>query len=860
MNSREDAIEDPSIETVQWVFHHTAGSSFSPNKSITGEGGNSSKDRAPYFLEGGNNNKHSNNPFILWLESSEPLFWIRGKAGCGKSTMVKFLSHDHRTKQHLKTWRQSVIILRFFFIQITVNPLQSQVEGYLRSLLYQLLDSDDMALYKAFRSLSAEKSSEHDWSPAELETTLLNALGNSDNAFSVFVDGLDEIQDQDQNSAVRLMKTMANIHNVKVCVSSREENAFLELGIYPSLRVQDMSRTGILAYARGELCPRFGLLDDMHDKAFCFKVQRLIKTLVDKGDGIFLWIRLVIRSLVRGIENGDSFETLLKRTEEFAPGLDSLFEQMWSRKNLDHDIYRQESAELFWSVLDAHHESHWWTTTFIGNLFLTNMAIREDIMGLLCAGQKPKMEDVQSAMKKHARWLLARGAGFIELQHHVASFLEHGDGNTLTLPIPKRLEARFIHKSAGEYLLNTHSGREILAHDIRQPRDKWWDVVNALKATAIFSIVYKSPVFDYFEWGIPSLLPENFTTYACSSFTGLLACHAAMGHVSTDSELALLNDFARIVRAVARPRKLQFPILMCAAAYGTSHYLSQHCGRMLDELNADEKNTILFSACDSFRIHVRLSADLPADWENIMDSEGSNCFAIKMIRRSIDSVKYMLLAGANPDAVFSSRIHGRPRYTTPFLTFLRQLYLSISGISWHDVYPEGLWENETYADELKNLYIEIGACLDGFVNNSKLTGSVILDHMDHGHFCLDTKPRYSDFENAFEISINWFVDFFQARRAFFENTSYDLERPEIHGRSQYVKCITLRNTEAAGPFLRSKDEGNVETLGLEQAFEALLWNRASWRYQNGRFFPAQNRKLDRAFESLRDDALDEIYL
>jgi hypothetical protein len=136
-----------------------------------------------------------------------------------------------------------------------------------------------MVLYKIMQNqpLLNKKTFEHDWSANELQMTLVDAFQQSDNAFCLFIDGLDEILNEDQTSAVRLIETFASISNVKVCVSSREQNALLGLGKYPSLRVQDLSYDGIVAYVQGKLYPSFRSLGDVQDKWFRFNAHYLIK-------------------------------------------------------------------------------------------------------------------------------------------------------------------------------------------------------------------------------------------------------------------------------------------------------------------------------------------------------------------------------------------------------------------------------------------------------------------------------------------------------------------------------------------------------------------------------------------------------
>lgn len=56
-------------------------------------------------------------PFIHWLRFLSGIFWIAGKAGSGKSTLMKYLSDDPHTYATLKEWGagQNVVTASFFF-------------------------------------------------------------------------------------------------------------------------------------------------------------------------------------------------------------------------------------------------------------------------------------------------------------------------------------------------------------------------------------------------------------------------------------------------------------------------------------------------------------------------------------------------------------------------------------------------------------------------------------------------------------------------------------------------------------------------------------------------------------------------
>lgn len=89
MNARESEIEDASSDTVDWIIADDfAGSRF---KS--------------------------------WLQSKQGPFWISGKAGSGKSTLIKSVVQASQTTKNLKMWRPFIQIYRFYFYEMGPSPL-----------------------------------------------------------------------------------------------------------------------------------------------------------------------------------------------------------------------------------------------------------------------------------------------------------------------------------------------------------------------------------------------------------------------------------------------------------------------------------------------------------------------------------------------------------------------------------------------------------------------------------------------------------------------------------------------------------------------------------------------------------------
>jgi Tfp pilus assembly pilus retraction ATPase PilT len=84
--------------------------------------------------------------FTKWLENEDGIYWIQGKAGSGKSTLMNFLLDDQNSEKihkHLHIWagHGKLVFISFFFWRAGIS-LQKSVLGLLRSMLYQILQAD----------------------------------------------------------------------------------------------------------------------------------------------------------------------------------------------------------------------------------------------------------------------------------------------------------------------------------------------------------------------------------------------------------------------------------------------------------------------------------------------------------------------------------------------------------------------------------------------------------------------------------------------------------------------------------------------------------------------------------------------
>jgi hypothetical protein len=79
--------------------------------------------------------------FVEWLHSSRGIYWVSGKPGSGKSTLMKYLSENWRTSRELKLWaRGSTLVTASFYFWNAGTAMQKSQQGLLQSILFEVLN------------------------------------------------------------------------------------------------------------------------------------------------------------------------------------------------------------------------------------------------------------------------------------------------------------------------------------------------------------------------------------------------------------------------------------------------------------------------------------------------------------------------------------------------------------------------------------------------------------------------------------------------------------------------------------------------------------------------------------------------
>jgi len=215
------------------------------------------------------NERLSPSKFVDWLHSDDNLFWISGKIGSGKSTLIKYICTHQLVKNNLQIWGDGcqLVITSFFFWNASKTELPKSKEGLLRSILYQILrqapDLIQFAPPGQWTTYVSSGSQNYELGLKFLTLLELQAaferisthLSTAKIKFCFFIDGLDEYEGK-PDEIIPIIDSLKASPYVKMCVSSRRWNQFEKAFGQDSLRklyIEAFTTKDIEVYVRETL-------------------------------------------------------------------------------------------------------------------------------------------------------------------------------------------------------------------------------------------------------------------------------------------------------------------------------------------------------------------------------------------------------------------------------------------------------------------------------------------------------------------------------------------------------------------------------------------------------------------------------
>lgn len=674
MHDRELHVEEAHAATFHWIFENPQG-------------------RA-----------HTWDDYAQWLRSEDRLYWITGKAGAGKSTLMKFISLElptptaesssgpiargsqRRCTPYLLEWakEQQLIVATYYFWAGTRDPrkLQTSQNGLYRTLLRQILQASPQAIPHIFpdrwETLCLFNEDRRSLRTTDLRDMLTRAINYvaSRAKLCLFIDGLDELdgKTEDLQELVKWLIARTETAPIKICVASRPwpvfENALEEK---PNLLLEDLTYDDVKGYVTSTFLADHDFVS-LRAKEATFADQ-LVEDIVLKASGVFLWVNLVCRSLLNGIMGGDRISDLMHRLRELPPELENLYDRI-----LDdlESRYKHHAAQYFFLMLACVR-----TPDPLLFAFADDIDDEPDLPIRMLDASLPE-DDVQHRTKEIRKRLNSRCKGLISVTKPKPSF-----GAPTIL---QKASVQYLHRSVKDYMEQESSQRKLHAmlHAAFDPHARlcsaslaMWKVRSrvSLQESRVENSTLSGHVIDSSEKVLDVFL--NASQVASSNTSQMMRILEALEQTMSNDEEA----FANLTSVLLSRFKDTFPsrpymgcfgntFLSLAIKCGVSEFvvqrLDQGClikaakplapRRIVQSLRQDSSNAALARRSRWKRV-FRMGAEATTTsakagggrsnvttWPLILDALFSGCYP------NLALVSLLLRNGADPNGTTSSGI------------------------------------------------------------------------------------------------------------------------------------------------------------------------------------------------------------
>ncbi|KAI4921490.1 hypothetical protein J4E85_008835 [Alternaria conjuncta] len=406
-----------------------------------------------------------------WLRQDGGVYWINGKAGSGKSTLMKYLYQDPRFMEILNLWaRGDRLIVADFYFWSSGAEIQRSQEGLLRSLLWQVLDQD---ISLASTLFAEQYLLNADWDGFPTFHQLRRAFGRLTNhpfkstKIVIVVDGLDEFDAQriTMTELGEMLISATKSDNIKALLSSRPLTEFTDcFAGQPQLQLQQLTHNDITKYVDESLSvhPQMVYLKATYED----DTKVLVEEIVSSASGVFLWVKLVVKSLLQGLRNGDKIEELQLRLRALPQDLEALFTHMLSNVS---PLYKSQAACIF-QILRCNDEGYrQWSVSEDGTrpLSAVRLSYAEAKMEEIISAEITPLsdEELKNIEITTDRRLRSRCAGLLELRTRVNSLEGYRSlPEAIQVETRTRKDVEYLHRTVADFLHKKEVWDNLISH------------------------------------------------------------------------------------------------------------------------------------------------------------------------------------------------------------------------------------------------------------------------------------------------------------------------------------------------------------------------------------------------------------
>ena len=315
--------------------------------------------------------------FRGWLSGPQQagipiFFWIQGKPGSGKSTLMKYALAQKETRELLALANPGNWHLIPFFFHDRGSSIQRSVTGLLQELLYRLVEANEKLLafipsrliYQLFKRRKTatqvsmlqqrydqknqpdcvyqESSSTKTWSAHDLQEALIAITGQNEVPLNVlfFVDALDEYEGNYRDLITVIQDSFTTKRpstvNVKFCLASRPYPAFTNaFGSCPGLLVHEHTMDDVQRYACQRIASSIQCQDIDQDVP---EMHQLAVEITQRANGVFIWVRIVVEELIERFVDGCTISQLRNILSAMPEELEDLYRRTLSKVKPEYEL------------------------------------------------------------------------------------------------------------------------------------------------------------------------------------------------------------------------------------------------------------------------------------------------------------------------------------------------------------------------------------------------------------------------------------------------------------------------------------------------------------------------------------------
>ncbi|RSM18734.1 hypothetical protein CDV31_002454 [Fusarium ambrosium] len=234
--------------------------------------------------------------------------------------------------------------------------------------------------------------------------------------------------------------------------------------------MQDLTVGDMSKYAAGCLGRAISVISPTDRE---LRIDILVDRIIQKADGVFLWVVLVSKSLARGIENGDSDPELRQRLDSMPGDLVALYKDMLSRSNDDREIYQKTASWFFNIIFAAEYADEFGNSQTLPCMRHMSVSVFElmaatDLSVLdrfLDRSEELSTTEIDRRCSHIAKVVETRSAGLLEVSSEFVVEQALKQGQDISVAYHADMTVRFIHRTARDYLLDSEDGRSLWQTD-----------------------------------------------------------------------------------------------------------------------------------------------------------------------------------------------------------------------------------------------------------------------------------------------------------------------------------------------------------------------------------------------------------